>query len=61
MSYHKNRLSLIAGWLLLAAGVILYIVPVFYEFLGFHSGLVAFILIFIGVTLLKYRKDQLNK
>lgn len=49
------------GWLLLIVGLFLYIVPMFYSILGSYSGLVAFILIFIGISLLKYRKDQINR
>jgi heme/copper-type cytochrome/quinol oxidase subunit 3 len=60
MSPLSAKLVDFLGWLLLALGVLLYIVPLFYELLGFHSGLVAFGLIFIGISLLKYRKDQIN-
>jgi len=49
------------GWGLLLAGILLYIVPLFYAVTGFYSGLFAFCLIFIGVSLLRYRKDQLNR
>ena len=57
----KNKLSNILGWLLLVFGLLLYVVPLFNDWLGHYSGLLAFALIFIGITLLKYRKDQLNK
>lgn len=46
--------------LLLLVGIVNYIYPLFYEFFGNNSGVVSFFLIFIGVTLLKYRKDQIN-
>ncbi|WP_196140045.1 hypothetical protein [Aliikangiella sp. G2MR2-5] len=49
------------GWLILLIGLVLYIVPLFYEQIGFYSGLLAFALIFIGITLLKLRKDQINR
>ena len=57
----KSLFASIAGWVCLLSGVFLYVTPVFYDWLGFHSGLVAFILVFIGVSLLKFRKDQLNR
>ena len=60
MSPMRARIVTFIGWLLLAVGVLLYIVPLFYSLLGFHSGLVAFTLIFIGISILKYRKDQLD-
>ena len=46
--------------LLLLVGIVNYIYPLFFEFFGNNSGVVSFFLIFIGVTLLKYRKDQIN-
>jgi hypothetical protein len=49
------------GWLILVIGVVLYIFPIFHEQIGSYSGLVAFVVIFVGISLLKYRKDQLNK
>jgi amino acid transporter len=57
----KNQLTLITGWFCLLFGVLMYIFPIFYTLLGHQSGLVAFVLIFIGISLLKYRKDQVNK
>ncbi len=51
----------ILGWGLLGFGLLLYVIPVFYEYLGFYSGLLAFGLIFIGISLLKLRKDQINQ
>ncbi|MGX5175348.1 hypothetical protein ACUR5C_15115 [Aliikangiella sp. IMCC44653] len=56
----KHKLTLVAGWACLLFGVLMYIFPIFYNSLGHQSGLVAFVLIFIGISLLKYRKDQLN-
>lgn len=61
MSKLKHPIFHFTGWFLLLCGVLLYVVPLLYDWLGFHSGLFAFALIFIGVSLLKYRKDQLNK
>jgi len=61
MSVFKTKTMHIFGWLCLAAGVLLYVFPLFYATLGFHSGLFAFILIFIGISILKLRKDQLNR
>ena len=61
MSQIKNKLYNIVGWLLLAFGLLLYIVPLFFELTGHYSGLLAFGLIFVGISLLKYRKDQMNQ
>jgi hypothetical protein len=60
LALFRKYFSLGLGWLLLSFGLLLYIKPLFYDVLGFNSGLIAFLLIFIGITLLKYRKDQLN-
>jgi len=49
------------GWAFLVLGVSGYVLPWFYEWLGFRGGLVAFLLIFIGISLLRIRKDQLDK
>ncbi len=57
----KSKLLSVIGWFCLGFGILLYIVPLFYEWLGHQSGLVAFILIFIGISLLKYRKDQITR
>ena len=57
----KHQLTNVLGWILLVSGVLLYVVPLFYDWFGFYSGLLAFILIFIGISLLKYRKDQINQ
>lgn len=48
------------GWVLLTVGVTLYIFPFFYQYVGSYSGLIAFALIFAGISLLKYRKDQMK-
>ncbi|WP_444996547.1 hypothetical protein [Aliikangiella sp. IMCC44359] len=61
MPENKNRLLTVLGWCCLLVGVTLYVVPLIYNQLGHHSGLVAFAIIFVGITLLKYRKDQINK
>ena len=61
MSQIKNKLFNLIGWLLLCSGLLLYVVPLFFELIGHYSGLLAFSLIFVGITLLKYRKDQMNK
>ena len=55
-----SKWSTIVGWGLLVIGLVLYVVPLFYELLGFYSGLFAFLLIFAGISLLKYRKDQIK-
>ena len=57
----KQKLIAIFGWTLLFIGVGLYIYPVFLDDMGTRSGLVAFVIIFVGISLLKYRKDQINK
>lgn len=57
----KSKISDFLGWLLLAFGLLLYVIPLFENLLGHYSGLLAFILIFVGISLLKYRKDQINK
>jgi len=49
------------GWCLLLLGVSGYILPWYYQWLEFHSGLVAFLLIFVGISLLRIRKDQLDE
>jgi len=51
----------ILGWLSLIVGIFLYIVPLFYDKFGHHSSLIAFGFVFVGITLLKYRKDQMNQ
>jgi|GEM_PF-4097192 len=56
-----TTLSNFIGWLLLVIGLLLYIVPLFFSVTGHYSGLLAFALIFIGISLLKYRKDQMDK
>ena len=61
MKQTKSKLLNIIGWLMLGVGLLLYVVPLFFETTGHYSGLLAFGVIFIGITLLKYRKDQLNK
>ena len=61
MFLKSPKLVNLVGWFCLCSGILLYIIPLFYSVLGFYSGLFAFVLIFIGVTLLKYRKDQLNQ
>ncbi|MET1255867.1 hypothetical protein [Aliikangiella maris] len=58
---HKAQIMNIIGWVLLLIGIILYILPVAFEWLGHYSGLLAFVFIFCGITLLKLRKDQLNR
>jgi len=57
----KHKLITMQGWVLLLTGVGLYIYPVFLDEIGSRSGLVAFVIIFAGISLLKYRKDQINK
>ena len=57
----KQKLITLLGWALLLSGVGLYIYPVFLDDIGSRSGLVAFVIIFVGISLLKYRKDQINK
>lgn len=57
----KQKLIKVVGWTLLLTGVGLYIYPVFLVEIGSRSGLVAFVIIFAGISLLKYRKDQINK
>ena len=57
----KQRLISACGWSCLCVGIFLTIVPVFYERLGHQSGLVAFGILFIGISLLKVRKDQIEK
>ncbi len=62
MNKNKPRVIIaILGWVLLLSGLFLYVVPLFYFSMGFYSGLFAFMLIFAGISLLKYRKDQLNQ
>lgn len=61
MKFLNNKFTGVIGWFLLISGLVLYVVPLFYDFFGFHSGLFAFLLIFVGISLLKYRKDQLNR
>ncbi len=57
----KLSIITILGWALLFLGVALYIFPIFVDEIGVRSGLVAFVIIFVGISLLKYRKDQINK
>lgn len=57
----RQKLITIFGWTLLLVGVGLYIYPVFLDDMGTRGGLVAFVIIFVGISLLKYRKDQINK
>jgi len=57
----KPKIINFVGVLLLFLGIVLTIYPFFLDDLGAQSGLFAFVLIFVGVSLLKYRKDQLNK
>lgn len=48
------------GWILIALGVLLFVSPVFSpDWLGHYVGLAGLVSIFIGVSLLKKRKDQL--
>ncbi len=50
------------GWVLILLGVLLFISPVFSpEWLGHYVGLVGLLAIFVGVSILKKRKDQLMK
>lgn len=57
----KLSIKTFSGWLLLGVGVLLYIVPIFYHWLGNLSALLAFALILVGISLLKMRKDQQNR
>ena len=57
----KQKLITFVGWTLLLTGIGLYIYPVYLEEIGSRSGLVAFVIIFAGISLLKYRKDQINE
>ena len=45
---NKNKILNILGWLLLGFGLLLYVVPLFFEITGHYSGLIAFGLIFVG-------------
>lgn len=50
------------GWLLIVLGIALFISPVLSpEWLGHYVGLAGLVAIFIGVSILKKRKDQLMK
>lgn len=57
----KSKLTAAIGTLLLLIGVSQYIFPLFLDQLGSYSGLVGFLFVFAGISLLKVRKDQINK
>jgi hypothetical protein len=49
------------GWLFIVAGILLLVIPALGSWLEHYVGLAGLLAIFIGVTLLKKRKDQLMK
>ncbi len=49
------------GWLFIVVGLLFLISPfVWNQILGHNSGLLGLLLVFVGITLLKKRKDQLD-
>jgi uncharacterized membrane protein HdeD (DUF308 family) len=50
------------GWLMIVLGIVLFVSPIVTpEWFGHYVGLVGLLSIFVGVSLLKKRKDQLMK
>jgi len=57
----KTAILNLFAWSLIIIGIVLSVFPFFYNQIGALSGLLAFAILFVGISLLKLRKDQLNK